>query len=175
VQASYKLPIEDWGLDNWGGLTFNLTGSYLLKATTIPLPGDPAYDCEGLYGPQCGTINSRWRHTLRLNWSTPWDATVSLAWRYFGEAKFEADTNEPTIGEGGAHPFNHVIPERSYIDLSAVWRVRDSVAIRAGVNNVFDQDPPLVDTLITGTGLPNSYPTYDLLGRKLFVGFTLDF
>jgi iron complex outermembrane recepter protein len=175
VQASYNLPLDDWGIDNWGGLSFALTGSYLLKATTVPLPGDPAYDCEGLYGPQCGTINSRWRHTLRLNWSTPWDATVSLAWRYYGEAKFEADTEEPTIGEGGQHPFNHVIPERSYIDLSAVWRVRDSVSLRAGVNNVFDQDPPLVDTLITGTGLPNSYPTYDLLGRKLFVGITLDF
>ena len=43
------------------------------------------------------------------------------------------------------------------------------------MNNVFDQDPPLVDAGIVGTGLPNAYPTYDLLGRKLFMGFTASF
>ena len=28
---------------------------------------------------------------------------------------------------------------------------------------------------IAGTGLPNTYPTYDLLGRKMFIGFTANF
>lgn len=175
VQATYRLPLEAWGVDSWGGISFNLAGSYLLKASTIPLPGDPAYDCVSLYGPQCETINPRWRHTLRVNWTTPWDATLSLAWRYIGEAKLETDTNEPTIGTGGVDAFNHTLPERSYIDISGQWRVSDMFSLRAGVNNVFDQDPPLVKFTINGTGLPNSYPTYDLLGRHLFIGFTANF
>jgi outer membrane receptor protein involved in Fe transport len=49
------------------------------------------------------------------------------------------------------------------------------ITFRAGVNNVFDKDPPLVSTLIAGTGLPNSYPIYDLLGRKMFVALTANF
>jgi outer membrane receptor protein involved in Fe transport len=175
VQISYKLPMDAWGLDNWGGISFNLAGSYLLEGSTIPLPGDPAYDCAGLYGPQCQTINPKWRHTLRVNWTSPWDTTVSLAWRYFGEAKLERDTSEPTIGTNGNDKFNHMLPERSYIDLSAIWRLNDNFSLRGGVNNLFDQDPPLVKNGIAETGLPNSYPLYDLLGRKLFVGFTASF
>src|SRR5690606_5393111 len=99
----------------------------------------------------------------------------SLAWRYIGKATFEEDTNEEIIGQGTKHPFNHELPSRSYVDLAALWRVNDMFTFRAGVNNVFDQDPPLVDAAIVGTGLPNAYPTYDLLGRKLFMGFTANF
>jgi outer membrane receptor protein involved in Fe transport len=175
VQVNYNLPMETFGFDRWGSVNFNLAGSYLIKAATIPLPGEAEYDCARLFGPQCQTVNPRWRHTLRVNWVSPWDATFSVAWRYFGEAKLETDTNEPTIGVGAADPFNHTLPARSYVDIATLWNINDKIAVRAGVNNLFDQDPPLVNDLIAGTGLPNTYPSYDLLGRKLFVGFTAHF
>ncbi|WP_337187482.1 TonB-dependent receptor [Phenylobacterium sp.] len=175
-QASYALPLEDWGVDNWGGLSLSFAGSYLLKNTTVPLPGDPEYDCAGLFGPTCQTLNPRWKHNLRLNWTTPWDATVSLAWRYIGGVKFERDSGEPTIGSNTTPElFNPRLPARSYVDLSGVWHVRENFSLRAGVNNLFDQDPPLVRNTIAETGLPNTYPVYDLLGRRLFIGFTADF
>jgi len=175
LQASYVLPIEDWGLENWGGVSVNLSGSYLLKQTTVPLPGDDAYDCAGLFGPQCQTVSPRWRHTLRVNWNTPWDVTASLAWRYIHSSTYEQDTNEPTIGSGARNAFNHKLPQRSYLDLSAVWNVNDMFAVRGGINNILDQDPPLVNNRISQTGSPNTYPTYDLLGRKIFVGVTASF
>ena len=174
-QLSYNVPWENWGVENWGGLSVSLAGSYLLKATTKSLPGDPAYDCAGLFGPQCQTLNPRWRHTMRVNWTTPWDVLFSVAWRYIGEVKLETDTNEPTIGTGANNAFNHTLPERSYVDLSAIWTINDNFTLRAGVNNVFDQDPPLVNNRISQTGSPNSYPTYDLMGRRLFIGFTAGF
>jgi len=175
VQAGYVLPLEDWGVDRWGGISVNFTGSYLLKASTTPFPGDEPYDCAGLFGPQCQTLNPRWRHTMRVTWSTPWDVTASLTWRYIHSMTFEQDTNEPTIGTGATNPFNHKLPQRSYLDLSALWNVNDMFAVRGGVNNVLDQDPPLVNNRISQTGSPNSYPTYDLLGRRLFVGITAKF
>lgn len=177
VQLAYNVPLSDWGVDSWGGLSFELTGSYLLKSTTVPLPGDDSFDCTGLFGPQCGsTVNPRWRHTLRVNWSTPWkDLLLSAAWRYIGESKYEADTNEPSIGGGSVDAFNHTLPERSYLDLAGIWRISDAFSVRAGINNVLDQDPPLINSAIVGSGLPNTYPTYDLLGRKMFVGFTANF
>lgn len=177
VQASYALPLEDWGVENWGDVSVNFTGSYLLKNSVTPLPGDDPYDCAGLFGAQCQTLNPRWRHTMRVNWRTPWvdGLLVSATWRYIHSMTYEQDTNEPTIGTGGRNAFNHKLPQRSYMDLSALWNINDMFAMRAGVNNVFDQDPPLVNNRISQTGSPNSYPTYDLLGRRLFIGFTAAF
>jgi len=175
VQATYRLPMSDWGLDDWGDVSVNLTGSYLLKFTTTPLPGDEPYDCAGLFGAQCQTLNPRWRHTMRVNWNTPWNVLASVAWRYIGGTTYELDSNEPTIGQGARNAFNHKLPERSYIDVSAVWNINDKFAVRGGINNILDQDPPLVNNRISQTGSPNTYPTYDLLGRKLFIGFTANF
>ncbi len=168
-QVSYRLPLADWGMDSVGGLTFALNGAYMLKATTTPLPGQASYDCTGLFGPTCQGLYPKWRHTLRATWSSPWDVSATIAWRYIGEAKFERDTNEPSgLGRGTTDAFNHTLPERSYVDLSAQWTVNDTVTLTGGVNNIFDQDPPLINSAYAGTGLPNTYPTYDLLGRKLF-------
>ena len=63
----------------------------------------------------------------------------------------------------------------NYLDLSAAWRVNTILTVRAGVNNLLDQDPPLMDQNIAGTGAPNGYPTYDLLGRQLFLSATAKF
>ena len=42
-------------------------------------------------------------------------------------------------------------------------------------HRILDQDPPLVNNRISQTGSPNTYPTYDLLGRRLFIGLTATF
>jgi len=175
VQTRYSLPLERFGWDKYGSLALDLYGSYSMKSTTVPLPGDAAYDCSGLFGPTCQGLYPKWRHTLRLTWVSPWDVTASVAWRYIGEAKFERDTNEPSLGRGTTDPFNHLLPARSYVDLSALWHINDSYSLRAGVNNLLDQDPPLINSTYAGTGLPNTYPNYDLLGRQMFVAFTASF
>jgi outer membrane receptor protein involved in Fe transport len=175
LQANYVLPLDSVGWDDVGRVSVNLNGAYVLKSDSTPLPGDDAYDCAGLFGPTCAGIIPKWRHTLRVTWVSPWDVTASIAWRYVGEAKFERDTNEPSLGRGANDAFNHLLPSRSYVDLAALWKISSTYALRVGVNNVFDQDPPLINSTYAGTGLPNTYTNYDLLGRKLFVGFTADF
>ncbi len=47
--------------------------------------------------------------------------------------------------------------------------------IRAGANNILDKDPPLVNTDIVAGGAANTYSTYDLFGRQLFLAFTARF
>lgn len=180
LQANYDLPMDRFGWDQYGGLSLNFIGSYLIDAKVTPLPGEEAYDCAGdcagLFGPQCQTINPEWRHTLRLSWKTPWNVLASVAWRYIGKAGLETDSSEPTIGGAATpDPFNHELPARSYLDVSGIWKVNDMFSVRAGVTNLLDQDPPLVNSAIAGSGSPNSYPTYDLLGRRLFMGFTANF
>jgi iron complex outermembrane receptor protein len=177
LQGSYTLPLESWGMDRFGGLSFDFNGSYLQKNTTVPLPGDQAYDCAGLFGPTCGnTVNPRWRHTLRVNWTTPWSGvTLSGNWRHVGSSTYENDSDEPGLGTGATNPFIHKIKAINYFDVSGLWRVNDMFSVRAGVNNVFDKDPPYITSSIVGTGLPNTYPSYDVLGRRLFVGVTANF
>jgi outer membrane receptor protein involved in Fe transport len=67
---------------------------------------------------------------------------------------------------------------RDYFDLSAAFTPWHKVTLRAGINNIFDRDPPLVDSA-NGVSLPgyngNTFPQlYDTLGR-FFVDVTADF
>jgi outer membrane receptor protein involved in Fe transport len=49
------------------------------------------------------------------------------------------------------------------------------VQLRAGVNNLFDKNPPIVTSEITAGGQANTYETYDTLGRQLYAAFTAKF
>ena len=147
-----------------------------LAADAAPLTaGLPqgTYDCKGLYGSKCQTVNPTWRHTFRVSWNTPWNILASLQWRYIGDVGLDTNTSQPIITNKKQNLFNATLPAVNYIDLSASWRINTNLTVRAGVNNVIDQDPPLVSADISGTGTPNSYPTYDLLGRQFFLSATI--
>jgi outer membrane receptor protein involved in Fe transport len=176
LQANYKLPLSMLGLsDDMGNVQFNFVGSALLKVATTPTPGGHTYDCVGLYGPTCAVVSPKWRHTLRASWQTPWNLLASAQWRYIGSTDLELNTNDPTLGNGRQDSFDAKLKAVSYLDLAGIWDVRDGFEVRFGVNNVFDKDPQILNSAIVGTGLPNAYPTYDFLGRTMFVGFTANF
>lgn len=170
VQAVYKLPLAD----RFGSLLFNFAGATLLKTTTTQ-PGLPTYDCAGLYGPKCLTVNPKWRHNLRLNWQTPWDVELTALWRYIGTVSLDTNSSEPTLSNGSFDAFDAKLAAQSYLDLSAAWNIAKTVELRAGANNVFDRDPPVVSANVSASGAANSFPTYDQLGRQLFVAFTMKF
>ena len=85
----------------------------------MPVLGDPAYDCAGLFGPQCQTLLPRWRHTMRVNWSTPWDGlTLSLAWRYFGGVRLSSSSDQPAFEGLLPSEINRKIKAYNYFDLA---------------------------------------------------------
>ena len=175
VQASYRLPLDDWGMDGYGGLSFSFAGSWLIEQGNVPLPGFEEYDCAGFYGSTCASVYPEWRHTARANWTMPWaDATLSVAWRHWGETKYENLSDDPGLSND-PDLFVNEIDAVNYFDVSGLWNMTDNVRFRAGVNNIFDEDPPLLPNAVVGGGLPNTYPMYDLLGRRLFAGVTLRF
>ncbi|WP_372786250.1 TonB-dependent receptor domain-containing protein [Phenylobacterium sp.] len=176
LQATYNMPLSKIGLDETlGSLQFNFIGSALMKATTTPTPGAHTYDCAGLYGATCQTVNPKWRHTLRASWQAPWDLLLSAQWRYIGKTTLDSNSSDPTLTNGAHDTFDGTLRAVSYLDLAGIWKVNKALSIRAGVNNVFDKDPQILNSAIVGTGLPNAYPTYDFLGRAMFVGFTANF
>jgi outer membrane receptor protein involved in Fe transport len=164
----------------WGTISTTFNGSYLLDWLSTPGPGQHTYNCAGLFGATCNTtVNPRWRHVMRVDWDTWFHTLLSVQWRFIG--KVGADNNDPDpslFGKeiGGFDHFNAQIPNMSYIDLSAIYTIRAGLSVRAGINNLFNKDPPIVAVDYTGgAGTPNTFPTYDLLGREAFVGFTAKF
>jgi outer membrane receptor for ferrienterochelin and colicin len=56
------------------------------------------------------------------------------------------------------------------------WTVTGRVQVRAGVSNVFDKDPPLVPVEVCSqAGALNTFPTYDILGRSIFMALRVTF
>ena len=174
VQGAYKLSLSP----RFGSLNFALNGSYLLKTTTTPLPGAHTYDCAGLFGATCQTVNPRWHHILRASWVTPWDVTGSLSWRYIGPVKLDNNDADPSLHfneDGQYNYFNARLPSFNYLDFTADWQVSKNIELRAGINNMLDKDPPLATVELVSGGSPNTYSTYDALGRRLFIAFTAKF
>jgi iron complex outermembrane recepter protein len=181
LQGHYLLHLPQ----GWGSVGFAMNGSYLLKDATKPAPNAGSYDCAGLYGAACQTVNPRWRHVLRGTWGTPWNVDLSLTWRFIG--KVGLDNNDPNpllfghtfvnanTGGGAYDYYNAGIPNYSYLDLSASWDIFKGVQVRGGINNILDKDPPLITSEIVAGGAANTFETYDTFGREVFVAFTAKF
>jgi outer membrane receptor protein involved in Fe transport len=130
-------------------------------------------------------VNPHWRHNLRLTWETPWNVLLSAQWRFIGPTSFDNNSTNPLLAgaeEAGITPttydqYNARIPGYSYLDLTGVWHALANLELRAGVTNLLDKDPPLIPSgeISGNSGPANSYPTYDYLGRQLFVAFTAKF
>jgi outer membrane receptor protein involved in Fe transport len=172
-----------------GKIRTALVGTYINSYEVEPIANNPssAYQCVGYYGATCSSFNtgagvpiSRWRHTLRTTWSTPWSGLdVSLAWRYFSGVKTEQFSGNPNIGAIGGTIANGTISNTdafissfSFVDLTAAVKLGDKVTLRLGVNNIFDRDPPIIGaSTLPGppAGNGNTFPqVYDSLGRFIF-------
>ncbi|HET9865460.1 MAG TPA: TonB-dependent receptor, partial [Steroidobacteraceae bacterium] len=181
LQATYlwRLPGES------GSLAFAMNGAYLLSTETTPLPGAHTYDCAGLYGSTCQTVNPRWRHNLRSTWQTPWNFDVALTWRFISGVKLDNNDSDPTL-RGAEHrdpgtgaplykAFGAEFPTFSYFDLAGTWNATDDIQVRLGINNILDKDPPLGTVEVVGGGAANTYSTYDMMGRQVFMSMTAKF
>ena len=174
TQLNYKFDLPP----GFGGVSFALNGAYLLHNETTPLPGAHTFDCAGLFGANCQTVNPRWHHLFRTTWDTPWNVSASLTWRYIGPVSEDNNSGDPTLHFstfGGYDFYNGSIPSYSYLDLEATWNVNSTLQIRAGANNILDKDPPLINSDIVAGGAANTYSIYDMFGRQLFVAFSAKF
>ena len=182
MESNNRVNLSDWGMGDHGSLVANLVGTYTEKLFTQEPGLGGSFDCAGLFGTTCGTPTPKWRHKLRVTWVTPWNLSFSAQWRYIQSVKLDFNTNNPSLHNNLAPDIDDAsIPSFNYLDLSGEWRIRDHITMHAGVNNVFDKDPPIVDSNSFGISAPpfgngNTYPqVYDSLGRTIFIGITADF
>ena len=151
-----------------------LNGAYLRRRSRHRGRRWISYDCAGLFGTICQTVNPEWRHNLRLTWESPWNRTSRCSGVTSAARSSTQNDSDPDLqfAWGEFDEFNAELPDMNYLDLSAIWNIVPGSTLRAGITNVLDKDPPMSATEISGTGSANTYPTYDTLGRQIFVGFT---
>ena len=157
-----------------GMFNFDFVGTWLESLEVQPLPDVEVggkFDCAGLYGGRCQSnfgsgANPEWRHKASVTWGL--DAySLTGTWRYYDEV-----TLDGTDGSG----INGTLDSQSYFDLAGRYQLLDNMSVRAGVNNVTDEDPPLSSVVGTAPGNGNTYPqVYDAMGRYVFFGATVDF
>lgn len=173
LQSTYR-----WQLGGHGVLRLMMNGAYQMTNETTPLPGGGSYDCAGLFGPTCQTVNPRWRHTARASWEPAEQLSLSATWRFLGGVKLDNNDSNPLLAGsalGGPATFRAKMPAVSYLDLSASWDLSKHLQLRGGVNNAFDRDPPLASFELVSGGAPNYYEFYDGLGRQVFLAMTAKF
>ncbi|HEX4858536.1 MAG TPA: TonB-dependent receptor, partial [Usitatibacteraceae bacterium] len=170
---------------NWTGKLTGGLGSYnvafnatlLQKAENEPIPGAGSYDCKGYHGVTCGVPAPKWRHKLRGSWTTPWNVDLALTWRHVDKVANEGTSSNALLA-ATLNPIDKYFPSREYFDLAGSWAFNKQLTLRAGINNLFDKDPPITNsnTLAATFGNGNTYPqVYDALGRRVFINATYKF
>ncbi|MBI3714542.1 MAG: TonB-dependent receptor [Betaproteobacteria bacterium] len=164
-------------MEGYGSMNINFIGTLVKEAMNEPVPGGGTYDCKGLHGPVCGVPTPKWRHKLRDTWSTPWNLDLSLTWRHIDSVKAESTSSSPLL-TGTPNAIDNTLASRDYIDIAAIWSITKQLTLSAGINNLFDKDPPVASggTLAGAFGNGNTYPqVYDAMGRRVFINATYKF
>lgn len=178
--SSYKHDLDFLELGDVGSVAFNYTGTYTAALSSVPFPGSGSLDCAGLFGVTCGEPMPSYRHEFRTTYLPSFvDAAISLNWRHLSGVDFDGNSSNPLLNQGAFNNVTQHISSFDYFDLSATYEVTNNLQVRGGINNLFDRDPPIVDSNIAGPGgfgNGNTYPgVYDSLGREFFFGATLKF
>jgi len=169
--VAFGIDMAQLGLDEkWGSLALQWTGNYYLKNESQSSSANPVINCVGAYSTNCNPTHE-FRFVQRTTWSVG-DLTLSYLWRYVDAINVEGTQKASTFKD-----FQKV-KAYSWFDLSASYAINDTVKVNAGVQNVFNESPPIVgnEAGSTSSNSGNTFPgDYDTLGRVFAFGLNLRF
>lgn len=145
-----------------GDLDFRVISTWVesFEAGTTVSPADPIYEYVGSIGTATGSAAPEWRHTVQSTWTL--DALSITGTARYIDSMFHNLTVTGGTGTG--------TDEVWYFDLRGSYDLTNNVTFRAGVNNVFDEGPQIYTPNVQANTDPS---TYDILGRRFFVGVNL--
>ena len=123
-------------------------GTYMLS-NSLQQPGGRTSSASATSAIQCGQPNSVWRHRFRATWESNFRFNLSLAWRYVGGVENDDASPNPELGDPDEMEFwrlngSDTIPAYNWFDLAASYTFRNGVKLTLGVNNILDEEPPLL-------------------------------
>ncbi|MBN1237906.1 MAG: TonB-dependent receptor [Gammaproteobacteria bacterium] len=166
----------NWSFDAGPGRV-NITSlvNTLIELESAELPTDPLTDFAGTFGPTENGLNGNaydYRTLSTFNYSLD-RVDLSLRWQHLPSIDAEIAADDPNTTITGASAYN-------LFDLLGRFQLGESIGLRFGIENVFNEEPPLTgrDPAAQLPALPGgSFNTnnYDINGRRYYFGATVDF
>lgn len=159
AQIDWQFPLGPGNLDV--NLLANFTNSYEVQL----LEGSAWQEFAGtIDGTQNGGIPlPDWKTLTSVTYRlTNFEAGVR--WRHLPSMDDVTAVTRPASPAPG-------VPSYDLFDLTLAYRLNDGILFRGGVNNIADEEPPIVGGTI-GQTQPG---TYDILGRYYYAGLQLNF
>jgi len=158
--------LDALGVGNGGRIGINSAISYVPKYEIQSLAGNPFLNYAGTVGntqiDQFTSTHPKWKAQTTLSYAGG-PATVALTWNYTGKVGNATNVVTPTAKVRG-------VDAASYFDLTLRYRLSKTYELRAGMQNIFDADPPVGPT--PGAA---DLVAYDVLGRRFSVGVNARF
>ena len=179
-QLDWAAALADMGMGGAPGtIAINAVANYLNYFDTQSQPGAPFQHWAGTLGPSLtGTNFGMYKFKTNTTFSySVGPASVSLNWRWLPHVHSLNYNPACVVGCYLDTKSNH------QFDLSATYTFMQNYVLRAGVQNIFDTQPPTTGntTSIPGFSVGSSgYGTtneglYDALGRRFYVGLNAKF
>jgi outer membrane receptor protein involved in Fe transport len=166
-----------FGMEGASHFDINTQWTFTDKFTITPMQAQPQNKnrCVGAYGSTCGEPIPESKGVTRFTWTTG-PLGVSLRHRFIDSVTTDRIVLPKTAGDTPPLASTFTNPKfdaMNYFDLSATFDFGDKAEVYAGVNNVLDEDPPIVAGF---GGYGNTFPaTYDYAGMTVFMGVNVSF
>lgn len=152
-------------LQKLGSLRWNIASTWTEKYESQTTLVDPINNFAGSIGSTTGSATPKWRANLTTSYSLG-DLSLQLTNRWIDKM---VHANTVT---GGSPVSNTGTPATWYHDLSASYAFTRNLTLRAGISNLTDQQPRQYSPNIQANTDPS---TFDVLGRRYFVGLNASF
>jgi len=156
--------LASYDFDLAGGLMgINYVATYTTESEFLPFEGGNVIVCDGNFGLDCDDPLPKYKHRLTGTWvQGPW--TAQLTWRYIGEVDDDDPDTDFTVES---------IDDLNYVDVAGSYQITENFMVRAGVDNLFDKNPPIIGD---NQEQANTYPaTYDVFGRTYYASVKYSF
>jgi outer membrane receptor protein involved in Fe transport len=158
--------------DRWGSLRLNATVSWLGDMWYRNYAGGQTVQYRGSIGSQdisgatVGDAYAVWKGLINATY-TYGPVDLGLVERYIGAMKDASCVNASSCTARGADP-------TFYTDVNLRWRLTDTLELRGGVTNAFNQVPRFFTSASASQGQTDA-STYDLIGRRYFLALKARF
>ncbi len=154
------------GDDSRLDLSANL--SWQFRNATIPIAGLPTIDCAGFYGGACSSDSTRISPGFRAFFGMDYKSgPVSVRNQVRSIGRLELLPGAPPSQSG-------TLGTETYWDISGRVEITKFLAVFGGVNNLLDNQPPVMGFAAGGDSNTNPQ-LYDVIGRQYFIGIGAKF
>jgi len=167
-QVDYRFDVP-WGVAGHDGqISLLLLNSWLFERSMEVLASQGMIDCAGFMGGGCGGGQGNLLiPDLKVKFSAAY-SSGPLSLRLTGNM---IDKLELRPGVSAAVKQS---PRQFYFGTNASYNVNEHLQLFAGVDNLFDRQPPILGSGLAGDA-NTDVGTYDLLGRRYFAGVKMTF